>query len=153
MHFKALDRGELIAVVGGALLIASLFLDWYHLGNVHASLGPCKGPDSGCTGWQGLPVLRYLLLLAAIAPLVLAYVILRGHALAWPRGEMTAVISLLVLAGVVFFGPVDRPGNPRHEIGLSYGWWVALVAGLLILVGSLFRTQESEAARKPPGVL
>lgn len=153
MHFKEFDRGELIAVVGSVLLVVSLFLTWYHLGNANTTLGPCKGPDTGCTGWQGLPVLRYVLLVAAAAPLILAYIILRGHALGWPRGELTAVIALLVLAAVVFFGPVDRPGNPRSEIGLSYGWWLALVAGLMILVGSLVRTQETSATRKPPGVL
>jgi hypothetical protein len=153
MHFKDLDRGELIAVAGGALLVVSLFFDWYHLGNVHATLGPCKGPDSGCTGWQGLPILRYLLLAAAVAPIILAYIIVRGHALSWPRGEMTAVISLLVLAEVLFFGPIDRPGTPRHEIHLSIGWYIALVAGLLILLGSVWRAQESSTQRKPPGVL
>lgn len=153
MHFKELDRGELIAVVGGAVLILAVFLRWYHLGNMHTTLGPCKGPDSGCTAWQALPVVRFLLLAGAVAPLVLAYIILRGHALSWPRGEMTALVALIVLAEVLFFGPVDHPGNPRSQIGLTYGWWVALGAGLLILVGSVARAQEGATRRKPPGVL
>lgn len=153
MHFRELDRGELIAVVGDVLLVVSLFLSWFHLGNVHATLGPCKGPDSGCTGWESLPIVRYLFLAGAIAPLVLAYVVLRGHGLAWPRGEMTAVVGLLMLTGVVFFGPVYRPGNPRSQIGLSYGWWIALAGALMMLLGAVYRTQESTATRKPPGVL
>lgn len=153
MHFGELDRGELIAVLGGALLVVSLFLHWYHLGNLHTTLGPCRGPDTACTAWQALPVVRFLLLAAAMAPAILAYIILRGHALSWPRGEMTAVIALAVLALTVFFGPLDRPGNPRSEVGLMYGWWLALGAGLLILIGSIWRTQESATRRKPPGVL
>ena len=36
MDTKALNRGELIAIVGGILLGVSLFLAWYSLGNEHA---------------------------------------------------------------------------------------------------------------------
>jgi hypothetical protein len=153
MHFKALDRGELIALIGGVLLGVSLFIDWYALGNVHATLASCHGPNSGCTGWQGLPVVRYPLLVAAAAPVILAYIILRGHALSWPRGELTAVTALIALALTIFVGILDKPGNPRGEISLSLGWFLALAAGVLILIGSIWRTQESAARRKPPGVL
>ena len=34
-----------------------------------------------CTGFETFPILRWLLLLAAIAPLILAYIIVRGHKL------------------------------------------------------------------------
>ncbi len=153
MHFRELDRGELIAVIGGVLVAVSLFLRWFDLGNAHTTLYDCKGPDSGCTGWQSLPVVRFLLLVAAVAPLILAYIILRGHALSWPRGELTAVTALVALTLTVFVGILDKPGNPRGEIGLSYGWWLALGAGVLILIGSVWRTKESANRRKPPGVM
>jgi hypothetical protein len=153
MHFKDLDRGELIALIGGVLLGISLFMHWYALGNVHATLASCKGPHSGCTGWQGLPIVRYPLLVAAAAPVILAYIILRGHALSWPRGELTAVTALIALTLTLFVGVLDKPGNPRGEISLSLGWFLALGAGVLILIGSIWRTQESAARRKPPWVL
>jgi hypothetical protein len=153
MHFRELDRGELIAVIGGILIGVSLFLRWYHLGNAHTTLAGCAGPNTGCTGWQSLPVVRYFLLVAAVAPLILAYIIVRGHALSWPRGELTAVTALVALAFTVFVGVLDKPGSPREEIGLSYGWWLALGAGVLILIGSVWRTKESGNQRKPPGVL
>lgn len=140
-------------MLGGALLVISLFLRWYDLGNAQTTLGPCRGPHAGCTGWQGLTVLRFLLVAAAVAPLILAWIIVRGHALSWPRGELTAVISLVVLALVLFVGLLDKPGDPRDQIGLSYGWWLALGSGVLILIGSIARAQESAARRKPPGVL
>ncbi len=153
MHLNELDRGELIAVVGGILLAVSLFLAWYTLGNSHAVLNSCTGPNSKCTGWESLTVLRYLLLLTAAAPLILAWIIVRGHALSWPRGELTAVTALAALTFTLFVGLIDRPGTPPGEIGIAYGWWVALVGGLLILVGSVARARESGARRKPPGVL
>ncbi len=87
MNFKALDRGELVATIGGVALGVSLFLSWYSLGNVNAVLGPCRGPNSTCSGWDSLPLMRFLLLIAAVAPAILAYIIVRGHALSWPRGS------------------------------------------------------------------
>jgi CDP-diglyceride synthetase len=153
MDFRQLDRGELIAVVGGVVLGISLFLGWYSLGNHNAVLNSCKGPNSSCTGWQALSILRFLLLIAAVAPAILAYIIIRGHALSWPRGELTAVIALAALTFTVFRGLIDKPGSPPGEISVDIGWWVAVVGGVLILIGAISRSQESAARRKPPGVL
>ncbi len=153
MDFKQLDRGELIAVLGGVLLGISLFLSWYTLGNHNAVLNACKGPNTSCSGWGSLTILRFLLLIAAIAPAILAYIIIRGHALSWPRGELTAVTALTALTFTLFRGVIDKPGSPPGEIGIDIGWWLALVGGVLILLGSIWRSQESAARRKPPGVL
>jgi hypothetical protein len=153
VDFKQLDRGELLAVVGGVLLGLSLFLKWYSLGDRFSVLNACKGPNSSCTGWGALSGLRYLLLLAAIAPLILAYIIVRGHALSWPRGELTAVTALAALTFTLFRGVIDKPGSPPGEIGVGYGWWVAMLGGILILTGSIWRSRESSTRRKPPGVL
>jgi hypothetical protein len=143
----------MIAVLGGLLLALSIFLTWYSLGNVNARLNGCHGPNTSCTGWDSLTFLRFALLLAAIAPAILAYIIVRGHALSWPRGELTAVVALAALTFTLFRGVIDKPGSPPGEISVDYGWWVALLGALLILSGSIWRTRESSTRRKPPGVL
>jgi hypothetical protein len=153
MDFTRLDRGELIAVMGGIVLGISLFLAWYALRNHFATLNSCRGPHSTCTGWKALTILRYLLLITALAPAILAWIIIRGHALSWPRGELTAVTALTALTFTLFRGLLDKPGAPPSEISITYGWWLALLGGLLILVGSIWRSQEGAARRKPPGVL
>jgi hypothetical protein len=153
MDFKQLDRGELIAVAGGLVLAISLLLPWYSLGNHFAKINTCHGPNTTCTGWESLSILRWLLLAAAVAPLILAYIIVRGHALSWPRGELTAVTALAALTLIVFRGVIDKPGSPPGEISVTYGWFVALLGGVLILIGSIWRSRESAARRKPPGVL
>ena len=153
MHFDELDRGELIAVVGGIVLGISLSLVWYRLGNGHAALNNCKGPNGTCSGWRSLSILRYFLLVTALAPLILLWIILRGHGLSWPRGELTAVTALFALTFTVFRGVIDKPGSPRAQISIGFGWWIALVGGLLILVGSVWRSQESASLPKPPGLL
>jgi uncharacterized membrane protein len=158
VNLKALDRGELIATFGGILLGISIFLAWYSLGNGFAHIHSCGRPPhtlagTTCTGWQSLSFLRYLLLLGAIAPIILSWIIVRGHALSWPRGEMTAVVAVVALILILFIGIIDKPGSPNEEISIDYGWWVALVGGVLILAGSVWRAQESAPRRKPPGVL
>ena len=152
MDFRRLDRGELVAIVGGAILGVSVFLAWFKLGDRFATLGTCRGPNTSCSAWKSLMIIRYLLLVAAIAPAVLAWIILRGHALSWPRGEMTAIIAIAALTFTLFRGLIDRPGTPPGEISISYGWWIGLAGGLLILVGSVFRAKESATTRKPPGL-
>ena len=154
MDFKQLDRGEALAVVGGILLGVSVFLAWYSLGNQYATLNSCRGPHTSCTAWSSLEILRFLLLIAAAAPAILAWIIIRGHALSWPRGELTAVTALTALTMTGFRGLIDKPGSPPGEISIDYGWFVALVGGLLILLGAVSRARESAAdRRKPPGVL
>ncbi len=152
MDLRQLDRGELVAVLGGAILGVSVFLAWFTLGDKFTMLGACRGPGTSCSAWKSMMIIRYLLLVTAIAPLVLAWIIIRGHALSWPRGEMTAIIAIAALAFTVFRGVIDRPGTPSGEIGITYGWWIGLAGGLLILVGSVFRAKESGAARTPPGL-
>ncbi len=152
MDFGKLDRGEVIAAVGGVLLAISLFLEWYTLGSPLTHLNSCNGPG-GCSAWKALSIVRFLLLLVAIAPAVLAWIIVRGHALSWPRGELTAVAALTALVLVLFRGVIDKPGNPPGQISISFGWWLALLASLLILTGAISRSREASTRRKPPGVL
>jgi hypothetical protein len=106
-----------------------------------------------CTGWAALSILRFLFLIAAVAPLILAWIIARGHALSWPRGELTAVTALVALIMTLFLGVIDHPGSPPDEISVAIGWWLALFADLLILTGAVFRSKQSGVRRKPPGVL
>lgn len=153
MNFRSLTRGELLASAGGILLGISLFLNWYTLGNRNAVLGPCHGPNTHCTGWASLAYIRFLLLIAALAPAILAYIIVRGHALSWPRGELTAVVALVALVVTIFRGLIDKPGTPAAEISVTFGWWLALIADALILTGAVWRAQRGGAKRKPPGVL
>lgn len=153
MDFRALNRGELIAIVGGIVLGVSLFLAWYSLGNQFTHLNGCVGPNGSCTGWRSLSVIRYVLLAGAVAPLILAWVIVRGHALAWPRGELTAVVGIVAFVITIFRGLIDKPGSPNDQVSVTFGWGLALVGTLLMILGAAWRSQEGAPRRNPPGVL
>jgi hypothetical protein len=151
MHVGRLSRSEWIAVSGGLLLILAVFLPWYGTSdNPNAAIDGDRGDFSA---WQVHPVLRWLMLAAALAPLILAYIVLRDHELSWPRGEMTAVVAIAALGLVLYNGIVTRPGEPRAQIALQIGWFLALIGIGLMMVGGAKRATEVERARKPPGVM
>ena len=147
---KKLTRTEILAMAGGAILAAALFLNWYRAKNENASINGEAGPLD-VTGWSAHPTMRWLLLAAAAAPFILAYIIIRGHQLSWARGEMTAVGTIAALGLIVFNGLISRPGEPSSQISLEIGWYLALLGALLIIAGSALRSSETGRARKPPG--
>ena len=152
MDFSRVKTGEIVAAIGGILLAIAVFVKCYEARpeNPNANIDGLKGVVSI---WDVHGILRFLLLLAAIAPLILLYIIVRDHELSWPRGELTAVIGLTAVTLVFYNGVIDRPGEPSGEIELEIGWYGALLGSLLIAVGGAMRSGESERVRKPPGVL
>jgi cation transport ATPase len=150
---KKLTRTEIMAMVGGAILAFGLTLNWYNAKNSNASINGESGPLD-VSGWSAHPIMRWLLLAAAAAPFILAYIIIRGHQLSWARGEMTAVVAIAAFGLLAYSGLIDRPGEPGNSlIGLKWGWVVAILGTILMLVGSALRASEVERKRKPPGVL
>jgi hypothetical protein len=151
MDLRRISRSEILAALGGALLAVSVFLPWYATSsNPNANISGMKGD---ITAWDAHHILRYLFLAAALAPIVLLWVIVRDHQLSWPRGEMTAVIGIIAFVGVLYLGIIDRTGEPPSEISLGFGWFVALLGTIMISVGGSYRASTTERPRKPPGVL
>src|SRR5215207_330961 len=155
MTLSNLRWGELAAVIGAALLAVGVFLPWYGTGNENSLItDSCKGASQSCSAWDVEPVLRFVLLLAAIAPFVLAWIILRGHSLSWPRGELTAVIGITTVTIILVRGFVFRPGEPSGQISLEIGYFLSLLGAVLILLGAVVRTTEiGGRPKKPPGVI
>jgi 4-amino-4-deoxy-L-arabinose transferase-like glycosyltransferase len=105
------------------------------------------------SAWQADHFVRFLFLAAAAAPLILAYIVVRDHQLSWPRGEVTALVSVTTIVLVLVLGFVARPGEPRDTISLEVGWFVALVASVGMLIGATQRSSKSAPPSKPPGVM
>ena len=151
MHPSRLQRGEIIAAFGGLLLGLSLFLNSYKPSdNPNAVI---EGARQAVTAWEVHDWLRWVLLAAAVAPLVLTYIVMRDHQLSWPRGEVTAVIGIFALGLIVYNGILDRPGAPSGQISLAIGWDGMFLGALMCAAGGALRSGESERRRKPPGVL
>src|SRR5262245_28538669 len=141
-----LDRSEIIGMVAAAILVLSLFLVWFTLStnpNVvqRANDDPgdwaCGVGDDSCTGWETFPILRWLLLAAATAPFILSWIVIRGHALSWPRGELTAIVGLTAFVLIAYNGLIDKP-NQGLQVDLAFGYWLALLASIGIFLSGGF---------------
>jgi hypothetical protein len=154
-----LDRSEIIGMVAAAVLVLSLFFTWFSLSTdpevvqrgQEEGNWACGVGDSSCTGWETFPILRWLLIAAAAAPFILAWIVIRGHALSWPRGELTAIVGLTAFVLIAYNGIVDKPEDGL-EMSLSFGYWLALLASIGIFISGGFRAVESGGGgqRKPP---
>jgi hypothetical protein len=153
MDFSVVRRGEIIAAVAAVALVLAVFLPAYKpSSNPNAVVEGIKYPDTASIFDANL-ISRWFILAAAIAPLILLYIVIRRHELSWPRGEMTAVVGLIASTLNFWNGIIQRPGEPSGQVSLGLGWYLAMLASIAIAVGGALRAGESERARKPPGVL
>jgi hypothetical protein len=153
MRLDLLHRGEWIAMGGGLLLLIGLFLPSYATddGNPNSQIDGASGSFSY---FEAHTITGWLLLLAALAPFILAWIIVRENELSWPRGQMTMVVAVAAFGFIMYFAFVDRPGSPGGTISLEIGFVFMLIGVLMMLGGSIYRSQgEDPAARKPPGVI
>jgi len=152
-----LTRSEIAGMIAALVLVISLFLPWFDLatsGVVRDSADDwvCGVGNNSCSGFDTFPILRWLLLAAATAPFILAYIVVRGYALSWPRGELTAVVGMTAFVLIAYNGFVDKPSQSNIGISLSLGYFLALLAAAGIAVAGAFRAVEAGGGgrRKPP---
>jgi hypothetical protein len=162
LDFSRLSRWEVMGAAGAALgVLALFFLPWYSISDEAAATKTdddwiCGVGETSCTGWETFPILRWILIAAGTAPIILAWIVVRGHKLTWPPGEMTMTVGFTGLILIAYNGILDKPGQMREEIGvgLDYGYLVALLVGLLISAGGYFRAQAgTKKERKAPGTV
>jgi hypothetical protein len=159
--FKRIGIGEFIGFGGSAVLFVSLFLPWF--GTSCSSPGHPRGcnPNSTLhgavghfTAWQTFSKLDVLLMLACIAPFVLAWIVIRGHALTWRPGEITMIVGMVAAVLILLNGIIlGKPGTDPVDISLEIGWFVGLLGAIGILTGGLMRQAVGGRTRKPPGVI
>lgn len=169
MEFSRLDRNRtIVGAAASVLLVLSLiFLPWFELelNPQRDAAGPDYNPDAfvcgtdefECTGWETFPVLRWLLILAAFAPAILGWILVRGHRLSYPPGEMTMVAGFAAFVLIAYNGILDRPGDTVAEtgVGLAIGYWIALAGSAAIAVVGFLRSLDSggRRQRKAPGTV
>ncbi len=164
MELSNLDRGRTIAgALASIALIGSLFLlEWYALTDTQAredrGAWLCGEQDFSCTGWETFDILRYLLILAALAPAILGYILMRGHKLSYPPGEMTMVAGFAAVVLIAYNGILFKPepaGGVEFGTTLGIGYWVALLAAAVIGIVGFLRSQVSggRQQRKAPGTV
>jgi hypothetical protein len=163
---RRVQRSEIIGFIGAAILLFSLFLNWF--ATSCASLAASKGggscnPNSKLHGdygsfsaFQTYKILDWLLVAACVAPFILAYIIARGHDLTWRPGEITMIVGITAFSLILVNGIIlGRPGgdDPQNvDISIEIGYWIGLVGSACIAFGGFVR-QSRGVRNKPPGVM
>lgn len=156
MDLSRLHRAEALGVVSALLLLVSLlFFPWYELGvtPIREAGDPdafiCGTGDYECTGFDTFPILSWLLIAGCAAPLILAWIVVRGHKLSWPPGELTMIVGFTATILIAYNGIIDRPGTGRAESlnSIEYGYWLALLGAIGIAAAGLWRASVSERAK------
>ena len=154
-----LTPAEYAGWLASVVLVGSLFLPWFGTSedNQNSMLAGASGGDT-VNAWQIFSVLDILLVIAASAPFVLAWIIARRHKLTWKPGEVTMVAGItafvLVLCnGVILGRPKDEATDTAIEISLQIGYFIALLACLGLAASGYLRQSRYKEGRKPPGVI
>jgi hypothetical protein len=149
VDFKRLGLGDIVAAGGSLLLILSLFLTWF---GVSGNEDLCGAGKSSCTGFETFTILDLLLVAAAAAPMILVWIVIRGHELSWPPGEVTMIVGAIATTLILYNGIVDRVGATRQFVGLDYGWYLGLLGALMIVAGgAISQVTRGGVTRRPPG--
>jgi hypothetical protein len=162
IDFGRLHWAEFIGFAGVGVLLGSLFLPWFSTSCER--IGPATpdgcNPNSQLNGRRGdfnafetFAIMDILLVMACIAPFVLAYLVVRQSELSWRPGEVTMIVGMVAAALIWLNGIVlGRPGD-SVEISIEIGYWVGLIGANMILVGGALRQALGGRTRKPPGTL
>jgi hypothetical protein len=159
LDLSRLTPAEFMGWAAALVLVGSLFLPWFGTSetNDNSRLAGVSGGDT-VNAWQVFGLLDIVLVVAASAPFILAWIIARGHTLTWKPGEVTMVAGItafvLVLCnGIILGRPKDEATDTAIEISLQIGYFVALLACFGMAASGYLRQSRYKEGRKPPGVI
>ena len=135
---RRIDLGRAVLCAGAALLLISLFTEWY---------------DTGPTGWEVFETLDLVLAAIAVAAVVAA---IRPDAVppaaAW---ALPGAALVIVLVQIVNAPPAAGDGNPSTGAWLALGGSVLMAAGSALSLAAISVTvhvREREVRRRVPAV-
>lgn len=150
MDTSKLTTGDMIAGVGGVVLLISLFLPWY---GVSVDVAGFSASESG-SGWEALGFIDILLFLISVAVIA----IVAAKAAGALPAELPAPVVLLGLGALavllVLYRIIDIPvdGDVPDQVDLSrkVGIFIALIASGAVSYGGWRTNTESPVGRVTP---
>jgi hypothetical protein len=151
MDTSKLTTGDMIAGVGGIVLLISLFLPWY---GVSADIPGVGSISDDASGWTALGFIDILLFVIAVA----AIAVVAARAAGALPADVPAPVILLGLGALalllVLFRIIDIPveGDLPDEIDLSrkIGVFIALIGAAAVTYGGWRTNTETPAGRMTP---
>jgi hypothetical protein len=148
MRFEVtrLRRGEMLAAAAAVVLAVSLFgLPWYGLSGAVQRSAAALGISTTISGWDGLTDLRWLILIAVITALALAFAQGAYRAPAFPSGlsVIASVLGALTSLALIYRVLINVPG-PGDLVGARVGAYLGLVSALALTAGAFLSLREED---------
>ena len=118
---RKIDAGEVLAAIGGLLVLVALFLSWFE----------------GFTGWEAFEALDLVIAVLALIAVAAAVSSVTGsggisaRVLPWVGALLVAIIAVQLIEPPPVFAAID----PDREVGA----WLALGGAALVLLGGALR--------------
>jgi hypothetical protein len=149
MDTSRLTTGDIIAGVGGIVLLISLFLPWY---GVSVDVAGFSASESG-NGWQALGFIDILLFLIALVTIA----VVAARAAARLPAEVPGAVVLLGLGALavllVLFRIVDIPVDnvpDGVDVSRKLGVFIALIGAGAVAYGGWRTNAETPAVNAAP---
>jgi hypothetical protein len=146
MELSRLRRGEVIAGLGGVVLLFSLFVTtWYGTTGPISPTAALLGASTSYNGWHALTDLRWLILITGAVAIALAYFQATRRAPAIPvsLSVIVPVLALLTVLFLIYRVLINVPG-PDSVIDRKAGAYLGLISSLAILYGGAASLRQEE---------
>jgi len=149
MDFSKLRTGELVAAVGGIVLLVAMFaVDWYEISGFGGleQFGEAFGVDTGVKAWDGQGFLgtiaNLVILAAAVAAILLAVLTATSRTVALPVAASALTAGLGIGAVVMVLGRMVFQPGPNEVVDLRFGILLALIGAAIVAYGGWRSMQE-----------
>ena len=140
MELSRLRQGELIAGVGGLVLMVVMFLDWYSV----VGLG-----EVAANAWQAFSITDLILALTAVAGIGLAVLTAARRSPALPVAASVITATLGALATLlVLYRILNQPG-PNEFVEVKLGAFLGFLSVLAVAVGGYLAMRDEEGEEPP----
>lgn len=143
-----LRSGEWIVGAGALVLLASTFLfKWYALSGPLVPTARFLGLSTSVNGWHALSILRWLIVLTALAGLAAFYVQGSRRAPALPVGltVIATLLGFLTSIALIYRVVINEPGG-YSAIHQRFGAFAGMFSAIAITIGGYRSLREDGIA-------
>ena len=143
MTLTKIRIGDVLAGVGGLVLLGVMFGPWYHfLEGVYTGTRDILPGDETQSAWEALTVLRFLLAITALLGIAQLATTAFERTTAWPVASAVFAASIGSLTAVWLIIRLFDPPGPNYAADLKWGAWVGLLSVLAVTGGAWWSMRD-----------